>query len=93
MLSSKVELVDKMHMAGHTDLWCRKYCDPKLFKELENVRKQYHLYILMTIIHVCTVHLGGYRSVRTAFSMAVKVRKNDKKDESQLVCLLSPVHL
>ena len=94
MLSSKIELVvDKMHMVGHTDLWCRKYCDPKLFKELENVRKQYHLYVLMTIMHVCTVHLGGHRSVRTAFCMAVKVRKDDEKDESQLVCLLSPVHL
>ena len=86
-LSSKIELVEKMHMVGHTDLWCRKYCDPILFKELEKVRKQYHLYISMTIMHVCTVLLGGHRSVWTAFCMAVKVRKDDE-DESQLVRLL-----
>ena len=31
-------VVDKMHMAGHTDSWCHQHCDPKLFRELDNVR-------------------------------------------------------
>jgi len=30
-------VIDKMHMAGHTDVWCHQHCDPKSFKELENV--------------------------------------------------------
>ena len=35
---SKVSIVvDKMHMAGHVDLWCLKTCDPHLFKDLEKV--------------------------------------------------------
>lgn len=29
--------VDKMHMAGHVDPWCRKTCDPKLFPDLNSV--------------------------------------------------------
>ena len=32
---------DKLHMAGHTDTWCHQHCDPKSFKELENVRYIY----------------------------------------------------
>ena len=45
-LSSKVEIVvDKMHMAGHTDHGCHKYCDPKSFKELENVRNKVLTYL------------------------------------------------
>ena len=30
-------VIDKLHMAGHTDTWCRQHCDPKSFKELDNV--------------------------------------------------------
>ena len=33
-------VIDKMHMAGHTDVWCHQHCDPKSFKELENVSVQ-----------------------------------------------------
>ena len=31
-------VIDKMHMAGHIDSWCKEHCDPHKFKELENVR-------------------------------------------------------
>ena len=31
-------VVDKLHFAGHTDKWCREHCDPRSFKELDNVR-------------------------------------------------------
>ena len=38
MLLSKLEIVvDKMHMSGHIDKWCQDHCDPKSFKELDNV--------------------------------------------------------
>ena len=30
-------VVDKMHMAGHVDAWCKEYCDPRKFKELNEV--------------------------------------------------------
>lgn len=30
-------VIDKMHMRRHTDPWCHKYCDPKSFRELDNV--------------------------------------------------------
>lgn len=30
-------IIDKMHMAGHTDAWCHQHCDPKLFRQLDNV--------------------------------------------------------
>ena len=31
-------VVDKMHMSGHTDKWCKTYCDPNKFAKLEDVR-------------------------------------------------------
>ena len=31
-------IVDKMHMAGHVDKWCRENCDARKLKELDNVR-------------------------------------------------------
>ena len=35
---SKVEIViDKLHMEGHTDEWCKANCDPHLFKALDKV--------------------------------------------------------
>ena len=30
-------VIDKMHMAGHVDAWCKKYCDPRCFSELSKV--------------------------------------------------------
>ena len=36
-LASVEIVIDKMHMAGHTDKWCHQYCNPRAFKELENV--------------------------------------------------------
>ena len=37
---SEIEIViDKMHMAGHIDRWCLENCDPKLFTDLNEVRR------------------------------------------------------
>ena len=30
-------VVDKLHMQGHTEGWCRRTCDPYSFPELKNV--------------------------------------------------------
>ena len=38
-LLAQVEImVDKMHMAGHIDDWCKQNCDSRKCKELEKVR-------------------------------------------------------
>ena len=36
-LSQTNIVVDKMHMAGHVDSWCKKECDPHLFSDLNKV--------------------------------------------------------
>ena len=30
-------VIDKLHMAGHIDKWCKMTCDPHLFSDLVNV--------------------------------------------------------
>ena len=41
-------VIDKMHMAGHTDKWCHQHCNPRAFNELENVHN------IITIKYNCT---------------------------------------
>lgn len=36
-LSQTNIVIDKMHMVGHVDLWCKKECDPNLFPDLNEV--------------------------------------------------------
>ena len=38
LLSELAIVVDKMHMAGHVDSWCKKTCDPHLFPDLNSVQ-------------------------------------------------------
>ena len=37
LIASLEILVDKMHMAGHTDKWCKETCDSRKFPDLNNV--------------------------------------------------------
>ena len=30
-------VIDKMHMAGHVDQWCKTHCDPNLYDDLKLV--------------------------------------------------------
>lgn len=30
-------VIDRMHMKGHVDSWCKKTCDPSLFPDISNV--------------------------------------------------------
>lgn len=30
-------VIDKMHMAGHVDAWCKENCDPRKFRDLDEV--------------------------------------------------------
>ena len=45
-LANNEIVVDKLHMAGHTDTWCCQHCDLKSFKELEKCVTQCDLILL-----------------------------------------------
>jgi hypothetical protein len=36
-LSDITIVIDKMHMVGHVDKWCKEFCDPSNFQELNEV--------------------------------------------------------
>ena len=44
-------VVDKMHMAGHVDPWCKQHCDPRKFKELDNVCTC-HIHVVRNQVYV-----------------------------------------
>ena len=75
-------VVDKMHMVGHVDPWCKEQCDPRKFKELDNMyiphtcsRKSVSNYkccdYRLTLKHV-SIHSNG----------SLSLRKDDKKNAS-----------
>lgn len=37
-IATKEIVIDKMHMAGHVDAWCKTTCDPQLYPDLEKVQ-------------------------------------------------------
>ena len=39
IMASLEILVDKMHMAGHTDKWCKDTCDSRKVSDLNEVRE------------------------------------------------------
>ena len=41
-LASMEIVVDKMHMRGHIDKWCREHCDPSRISALDKVCNQIH---------------------------------------------------
>ena len=43
LLASLEIVVDKMHMAGHVDKWCKENCDARSFPELDNVSLHMHV--------------------------------------------------
>ena len=49
-------VIDKMHMSGHVDQWCRANCDPKHFDALQNV-SFYNLSIITHCTNVKTFRL------------------------------------
>ena len=53
-------VVDKMHMQGHIDSWCRENCNPRAFKELNDVNGA-HMIIIM--LYVITVYIDRHRSM------------------------------
>jgi len=44
-------VIDKMHMAGHVDEWCKTNCDPNTFAQLDKVREQFIEGIIYMLIH------------------------------------------
>jgi hypothetical protein len=49
MLAAKKMVVDKMHMRGHIDAWCKENCDPHKFTQLEKVNRDFILHIFTEI--------------------------------------------
>ena len=41
ILSKIAIVIDKMHMAGHIDAWCKKMCNPHLYSDLDKVNLNY----------------------------------------------------
>ena len=39
LLSTINVVIDRMHMAGHVDSWCKRTCDPSLYPELQMVQE------------------------------------------------------
>ena len=56
-LASLEIVVDKMHMSGHVDQWCKSNCDPKLFDDLHNVSSGLAHNILVSLMHYVVVKL------------------------------------
>ena len=46
MLANVEMVVDKMHMRGHIDEWCKQNCDPRKFDALAKVMVNVNLTIL-----------------------------------------------
>ena len=44
-LSQTNIVIDKMHMVGHVDSWCKKECDPHLYPDLNKVSKLVYTYV------------------------------------------------
>lgn len=61
-LSSMNIVVDKMHMRGHTDAWCKDNCDPHKFPQLEkvcNVYSQFEVLLTYKFQWGCVIYLAG----------------------------------
>lgn len=52
-LASVEMAVDKMHMKGHTDPWCKANCDPGNFKQLNKVlHRQIRVVYILLILYL-----------------------------------------
>ena len=53
---SQIEVVvDKLHMEGHVDKWCKDNCDPRHFEALKNVSNLQTIHempVKLTYIHI-----------------------------------------
>ena len=45
LIADKDIVIDKMHMRGHVDSWCKEHCDPHKKQDLINVTS-YHILII-----------------------------------------------
>ena len=51
-------VVDKLHMAGHVDTWCRQTCDPHLFSALDNVSSLTSA--MLVVDSIASIHMYMY---------------------------------
>ena len=73
-LASVEMVVDKMHMKGHTDKWCKEHCDPAEFSALSKVTCfNYFCILVQFTVDYCCVTVCRYRSVRTSILVAIQI--------------------
>ena len=53
MLAKINMVVDRLHMKGHIDQWCKQNCDAKKFEALKKVRKC----VVRDVVSINTVYL------------------------------------
>jgi len=58
MISQLEIVIDKLHMVGHTDKWCKEVCDPHKFRDLDMVPTYVVLVHYWSVrVCVCTIEL------------------------------------
>ena len=69
ILSETAIVIDKMHMAGHIDGWCKKTCNPHLYPDLDKVNLRYMCvcFIFLIATHFYSMNRLIPRSVNKAF--------------------------
>lgn len=65
ILSDLTMAVDKMHMAGHVDSWCKKTCDPHLFSDLNEVFLSMSIVYFEVLFYNLRYKLQYRRSITT----------------------------
>ena len=79
ILAEQEIVVDKMHMKGHVDMWC-KHCDPAKYPDLNAVSLL--LFVLYCIVLNWQLLLGRYRDLPTHLFLVIQVQPNNSKHES-----------
>jgi len=71
-LASVQMVVDKMHMKGHTDHWCKVHCDPAKFQALRKVFMQFTLILMFYSSVMSSVPTAGrHRDMRAGVLLAL----------------------
>ena len=53
ILAKQHIVVDKMHMRGHIDQWCKLNCDPANYPFLDDVSTSFYAYLVKYCICIC----------------------------------------
>ena len=63
-LASVEMVVDKMHMKGHTDTWCKENCDPAKFQALQTITSL--LKQIIILLTISDIFAGRHRNLQAS---------------------------